>query len=184
MVTGRGAFERHPNSFEFSISENPPDIGVWANTLSWKVSEMSFLTLRFISPSDAPSSDTRTSPSVRAMSSGPVVVVDGAAVDGMHPASPSDWLKTLPQLGAYTTGRTRGGATKMAQWSSHVARLRSSLAALTGTTFGSDGEVAALIEPTVRKTLAECAARNVAGPTDDGTSTQPSVQSSTHRSTD
>ena len=118
------------------------------------------------------------------MSSGPVVVVDGAAVDGMHPASPSDWLKTLPQLGAYTTGRTRGGATKMAQWSSHVARLRSSLAALTGTTFGSDGEVAALIEPTVRKILAECAARNVAGPTDDGTSTQPSVQSSTHRSTD
>ena len=109
------------------------------------------------------------------MSSGPVVVVDGAAVDGMHPASPSDWLKTLPQLGAYTTGRTRGGATKMAQWSSHVSKRSAFLA---------DGEVAALIEPTVRKTLAECAARNVAGPTDDGTSTQPSVQSSTHRSTD
>ena len=45
----------------------------------------------------------------RAMSGAPVVVVDGTAVDGTHPASPSDWLKTLPQLGAYTTGRTRGG---------------------------------------------------------------------------
>lgn len=131
---------------------------------------MSFLLLDSSRHLTHRASDTRTSPSVKAMSSGPVVVVDGAAVDGMHPASPSDWLKTLPQLGAYTTGRTRGGATKMAQWSSHVARLRSSLAALTGTTFGSDGEVAALIEPTVRKTLAECAARNVAGPTDDGTS--------------
>ena len=46
----------------------------------------------------------------RAMSGAPVVVVDGTAVDGTHPASPSDWLKTLPQLGARTTGRTRGAA--------------------------------------------------------------------------
>ena len=105
----------------------------------------------------------------RAMSGAPVVVVDGTAVDGTHPASPSDWLKTLPQLGAYTTGRTRGGGTKVAQWSLHVARLRSSLATLTATTFESDGEVAALIEPSVRRVLAVCVERNVAGPPDEGT---------------
>lgn len=105
----------------------------------------------------------------RAMSGAPVVVVDGTAVDGTHPASPSDWLKTLPQLGAYTTGRTRGGGAKVAQWSLHVARLRSSLATLTATTFESDGEVAALIEPSVRRVLAVCVERNVAGPPDEGT---------------
>ena len=103
------------------------------------------------------------------MSGAPVVVVDGTAVDGTHPASPSDWLKTLPQLGAYTTGRTRGGGAKVAQWSLHVARLRSSLATLTATTFESDGEVAALIEPSVRRALAVCVERNVAGPPDEGT---------------
>jgi len=105
----------------------------------------------------------------RAMSGAPVVVVDGTAVDGTPPASPSDWLKTLPQLGAYTTGRTRGGGAKVAQWSLHVARLRSSLATLTATTFESDGEVAALIEPSVRRVLAVCVERNVAGPPDEGT---------------
>ena len=105
----------------------------------------------------------------RAMSGAPVVVVDGTAVDGTHPASPSYWLKTLPQLGAYTTGRTRGGGAKVAQWSLHVARLRSSLATLTATTFESDGEVAALIEPSVRRVLAVCVERNVAGPPDEGT---------------
>lgn len=105
----------------------------------------------------------------RAMSGAPVVVVDGTAVDGTHPASPSDWLKTLPQLGAYTTGRTRGGGAKVAQWSLHVARLRSSLATLTATTLESDGEVAALIEPSVRRVLAVCVERNVAGPPDEGT---------------
>ena len=103
------------------------------------------------------------------MSGAPVVVVDGTAVDGTQPASPSDWLKTLPQLGAYTTGRTRGGGAKVAQWSSHVARLRSSLATLTATTFESGGEVAALIEPSVRRVLAVCVERNVAGPPDEGT---------------
>ena len=104
----------------------------------------------------------------RAMSGAPVVVVDGTAVDGTHPASPSDWLKTLPQLGAYTTGRTRGGGAKVAQWSLHVARLRSSLATLTATTFESGGEVAALIEPSVRRVLVVCVERNVAGPPDEG----------------
>ena len=110
----------------------------------------------------------------------PVLVLDGAlwsradAGDAAC-ASPGAYLRAWRRAGAYTCGRTRGRQNGVSQWGAHVTRLRRSLAALASDAPGdfegtklpaSDGEMEALVAPSVMLALSECAARGMEGPVD------------------